>query len=173
MWVWSLDQTWRRWQPTPVFLPGEFHGPRSLVGYSLWDHEESDIAYWLNNNMEIRGDHFTLSKGLEFWEYRVCLGYQKSFSFSSWNGTQEVEGTWRGFCRCQARSLGFNMTPLGSHGLNLGLLQWKNMSLTTGPPGKSLNYCFVTASPLFLHSFTSLVRNCLILLLELNGVLGD
>ena len=26
---------WRReWQPTPVFLPGEFHGQRSLVGYS-------------------------------------------------------------------------------------------------------------------------------------------
>ena len=23
----------RKWQPTPVFLPGEFHGPRSLVGY--------------------------------------------------------------------------------------------------------------------------------------------
>ena len=29
---------WRRkWQPTPVFLPGESHGRRSLVGYSLWD----------------------------------------------------------------------------------------------------------------------------------------
>ena len=29
---------WRRkWQPTPVFLPAEFHGQGSLVGYSLWD----------------------------------------------------------------------------------------------------------------------------------------
>ena len=28
---------WRRiWQPSPVFLPGEFHGQSSLVGYSLW-----------------------------------------------------------------------------------------------------------------------------------------
>ena len=28
---------WRReWQPTPVLLPGEFHGQRSLVGYSPW-----------------------------------------------------------------------------------------------------------------------------------------
>ena len=26
----------RKWQPTPVFLPGESHGQRSLVGYSLW-----------------------------------------------------------------------------------------------------------------------------------------
>ena len=28
---------WRRkWQPTPVFLPGEFHGQRSLASYSPW-----------------------------------------------------------------------------------------------------------------------------------------
>ena len=31
----SLDIIWRRaWQPTPVFLPGESHGLRSLVGHS-------------------------------------------------------------------------------------------------------------------------------------------
>ena len=31
---------WRReWQPTPVFLPGESHGQRSLAGYSPWDCE--------------------------------------------------------------------------------------------------------------------------------------
>ena len=28
----------REWQPTPVFLSGEFHGQRNLVGYSLWSH---------------------------------------------------------------------------------------------------------------------------------------
>ena len=36
---------WRRkWQPTPVFLPGEFHGQRSLVGYSPWGPKESDMT---------------------------------------------------------------------------------------------------------------------------------
>ena len=31
---------WRRkWQPTPVFLPGQSHGQRSLVGYSPWGHK--------------------------------------------------------------------------------------------------------------------------------------
>ena len=36
---------WRRkWQPTPVFLPGEFHGQRSLVGYSPWGRKESDTT---------------------------------------------------------------------------------------------------------------------------------
>ena len=34
---------WRRkWQATPVFLPGEFYGQRSLAGYSQWDPEESN-----------------------------------------------------------------------------------------------------------------------------------
>ena len=36
---------WRReWQPTSVFLPGEFPGQRSLVGYSPWGRKESDPA---------------------------------------------------------------------------------------------------------------------------------
>ena len=46
-WVPSVGQKipWRRaWQPTPVFLPREFHGQRSLVGYSLWDRKESDTT---------------------------------------------------------------------------------------------------------------------------------
>ena len=36
---------WRRkWQPTPVFLPGESHGRGSLVGCRLWGHTESDTT---------------------------------------------------------------------------------------------------------------------------------
>ena len=36
---------WRReWQPIPVFLPGEFHGQRSLMGYSPWGHKDSDTT---------------------------------------------------------------------------------------------------------------------------------
>ena len=30
--------------PTPVFLPGEFHGQRSLAGYSSWGHKELDMT---------------------------------------------------------------------------------------------------------------------------------
>ena len=36
------------WQPTPVFLPGKFHGQRRLVGYSPWGCKESDMTEWLN-----------------------------------------------------------------------------------------------------------------------------
>ena len=46
-WVRSLD--WEDpleevWQPTSVFLPGESYGQRSLVGYSLQGHKESDMT---------------------------------------------------------------------------------------------------------------------------------
>ena len=40
---WARKMLWRRpWQPTPVFLPGESHGQRSLVDYSPWGRKESD-----------------------------------------------------------------------------------------------------------------------------------
>ena len=46
---------WRRqWHPTPVLLPGKFHGWRSLVGCSPWGCEESDTTEWLHF-------HFSLS----------------------------------------------------------------------------------------------------------------
>ena len=44
--MWEIQEKilWKRdWQPTPIFLPGEFHGQRSLAGYSPWDHKESDM----------------------------------------------------------------------------------------------------------------------------------
>ena len=46
-WVQSLGREIprrRKWQPTPVFLPGESHGQRSLVGYSPWGRKESDMT---------------------------------------------------------------------------------------------------------------------------------
>ena len=42
---WVRKIPWRReWQPTPVFLPGEFHGQKSLEGYSPWGHKELDMT---------------------------------------------------------------------------------------------------------------------------------
>jgi len=41
--------SWRRkWQPTPVLLPGKFHGWRSLVGYSPWGYKELDMTEQLH-----------------------------------------------------------------------------------------------------------------------------
>ena len=42
---WVRKIPWRRkWEPTPVFLPGKSHGQRSLVGYRPLGHTESDMA---------------------------------------------------------------------------------------------------------------------------------
>ena len=41
--AWVGKIPWRRaWQATPIFVPGESHGQRSLVGYSPEGHTESD-----------------------------------------------------------------------------------------------------------------------------------
>ena len=43
-----VGKIWRRkWQPTPVFLPGNSHGQRSLVGYSPRGPKELDTTEWL------------------------------------------------------------------------------------------------------------------------------
>ena len=53
----AMQETWfrkipwrRRWQPTPVFLSGEFHGQRSLADYSAWGRKESDKTERLNTH---------------------------------------------------------------------------------------------------------------------------
>ena len=41
---WAGKMPWsRKWQLTPIFLPGEFHGQRNLVGYSPCGHNELDM----------------------------------------------------------------------------------------------------------------------------------
>ena len=47
-WVGTIP--WRReWLPTPIFLPREFHGQKSLAGYSLWGCKESDMTEQLTS----------------------------------------------------------------------------------------------------------------------------
>ena len=42
-WVGKIPQR-RAWQPTPIFLPGESHGPRSLAGYRPWGRKKADMT---------------------------------------------------------------------------------------------------------------------------------
>ena len=72
---WAIKplKTWswrRKWQPTPVFLPGEFHGQRSLVGYTPWGHKEPDTTKWLTHK-DMKGSqmHFTKWKRPIWKEY--------------------------------------------------------------------------------------------------------
>ena len=52
--------SWRRkWQPTPVFLPGKSYGQRRLVGYSPWGCKESDTTEHAQKK------HINLKRGME------------------------------------------------------------------------------------------------------------
>ena len=50
-WVTKIPSR-REQLPTPVFLPGEFHGQRSLEGYSPWSRKESDMTERLSLSVE-------------------------------------------------------------------------------------------------------------------------
>ena len=51
---WVRKISWRReWQPTPAFLPGEFHEQRSLKGYSPQGCKESDTTEWLMLSLSV------------------------------------------------------------------------------------------------------------------------
>ena len=56
-WATSLSfysSFWRRkWQPTPVFLPGESHGQRGLVAYRLWGCRELDTTKQLTHTTQM------------------------------------------------------------------------------------------------------------------------
>ena len=60
------DPLGRDWQPTPVFLLGEFHGQSSLVGYSPWGRTELDTTEATEHT-------------LRFIEYLLCVRYDISF----------------------------------------------------------------------------------------------
>ena len=66
------EDPWRRkWQPTPVSLPGESHGWRSLVGYSPWGYKESDMTERLHflsflNSSELKEDWIPINNSSVF-----------------------------------------------------------------------------------------------------------
>ena len=71
---WVRKIPWRRkWQPTPVLLPGKSHG-QSLAGYSPWGHKESDTTEWLHFHFHYK------SFNLQLW-YVSCWE-----DYSEWLG---------------------------------------------------------------------------------------
>ena len=77
---------WRRkWQPTPVLLPGKFHRWRSLVGYSPWGHKESDTTKSLHFHFSLSLSLMAFSQFLLTWSIHVppvyCALWVVSLSF--------------------------------------------------------------------------------------------
>ena len=84
---WVRKIPWKReWLPTPIFLPGEYHGQRSLAGYSPRDCMESDTAV-SNIHFKEEGMQVTSMKKEQKNEHlrsvcyrpRLCLGINTLF----------------------------------------------------------------------------------------------
>ena len=94
--AYALLPIWRKkWQPTPVFLPGKFHGQRSLAGCSPWGCKESGMTehtctsshLFLNNQLSPGSD--------ELWawnDFRFIYIYSFQQTFIYWAHTM--------YCMC-------------------------------------------------------------------------
>ena len=118
-WVGKIP--WRR-QPTPVLLPGKFHGQESLVGQSPWDCRR--VKYDLVTKK-------TKNKGVLIGILHLgcpgsCLQHSGSFQLKCVNS--------------QLWHTNSSLHPFGiqfpDQELNLGRLYWECGVLATGPPGK-------------------------------------
>ena len=82
---WVGKSPWRRaWQSIPVFLPGEFHGQRSFVGYSPWGCIQSDTTEQLTHTHNLREQLFWgitvwyvsgIASLKKIWQYLLNLRY--------------------------------------------------------------------------------------------------
>ena len=79
------DPLERKWQPTPVFLPGESHGQRSLVDNSSWGCTESDTTKRLNsnNNINTLSSHLISSHQCSFPAALFHSGHQAALVIKS------------------------------------------------------------------------------------------
>ena len=68
---WVMKISWRKaWQPTPVFLPGESHGQRSLAGYSPSGCTESDMTKQLTFSLSQCFEHYITTNCWNF--IKIC-----------------------------------------------------------------------------------------------------
>ena len=87
---WVRKIPWRRkWQPGLIFLPGESHGERSLVGYSPWDHQESDTTERLTLSCTKHSLPFTESFFLPLFTWRL----RRRFCSCWWSSLSHVSNT--------------------------------------------------------------------------------
>ena len=92
---------WRRkWQPTPGFLPGKFHGQRSLADYSRWGHKESvmtEHACWEGMSRRFEQAAWVKNPFPNVHEcYPICWGLQKNNNNKKSGGKVNFLSSWAG-----------------------------------------------------------------------------
>ena len=86
---------WRRkWQPTPVFLPGESQGRGSLVGCCLWGRTESDMT-----EVTQRQQQPIYRSKVQEMKTTLGISNMKVFNTGNWVFTKSLEATDMSFSR--------------------------------------------------------------------------
>ena len=115
---WVRKISWRRaWQSTPVFLPAELHGQRSLVGYSPWGCRQLDTTEQLTHTSDTTTSFIFSNNTMEVKEEKKDTIHQKGKGkriYSKFIPRHIVHSHRPGFLRIQN-------PRTGSLGLNLGL----------------------------------------------------
>ena len=108
----GCEDPWRRkWQPTPVFLPGKFLGQRSPVGYSPW---VSKSWVWLGDwAWAQQRECYSAIRGTDNWRtqrhrssWKLCAGNKKAHSkksplFYLWKIQTKITSLWLGLAYSQ------------------------------------------------------------------------
>ena len=93
----GLKISWRReWLPTPVFLPGESHGQRRLVGFSPWYGKESDTTEWLLHILWSPQNKVIWTRNMAiFWTIAQDFCNSEPSCISRTYGRKVNQGAWR------------------------------------------------------------------------------
>ena len=129
---WVRKMPWRRkWQPTPVLLPGKFHGWRSLVGYSPWGRKESDMTEWVTSLLSlsffyIRRPNLVQWFSQFFWKlWAFCLSFMNEASGEGGQRRNQIKtqllwmkgsgswnpGSWHATCYSISQEVPWNLEP--------------------------------------------------------------
>ena len=90
---WVEKIPWRRkWQSTPVFLPGKSHGQRNLEGYSPWGPKESDMTEHAHKDRRWKANMFISSIYIPDHHLKPSLStsHLKHLSQSQWPTTSQT-----------------------------------------------------------------------------------
>ena len=128
-WIGKIPQG-RTWQPTPVFLPGESHGQRSLVGYNPWGHKsQTQLSDWAYMHTLCDLAPNSLSQELHEWARQTA----SPSSWSVWSmGWSAYGGGWdsanmaKVFTEDVLTSQWITCIAQQSRKTNQKLQQWKN-----------------------------------------------
>ena len=158
---------WRRkWQPTPVFLPGESQGQGSLVGCHLWGHTESDMTEVTQHSIA----YGCYNKLVQTWwlntteiHHLTFLGdrNQKQVSPSSNQSVSRTSFIYEGsrviICFFVLCFFLFSCFYRSSHAMAHGPLSSSNQECSLGA---HITSCSVTPILLHFHMFSNICLCC-------------